>query len=138
MNNVILVGRLVKDPDIQYVGKNNSAISNITLAVPREYKSSNGGKDVDFINVEIWGKQAETCYKYLNKGSRIGIEGNMRVDKYVDSNGNTKYFTKVKASKFIFLDSNKQKSLAESNAYYDSSSIFDKENEGKSLEKLPF
>ncbi len=138
MNNVILVGRLVKDPEIKYVGEKNSAVSNLILAVPRDYKSSTGEKEADFINIEFWGRIAETCYNHLGKGRKIAVEGKMRVDRYLDANGNTKYFTKVKGDSFTFLDSSKDKSLAESEAYYDATSIFEQDKDGIEASELPF
>lgn len=59
MNNVVLVGRLTKDPELRYVGEKNNALTNFSLAVDRGYKNSQGESKVDFINIEIWGRQAE-------------------------------------------------------------------------------
>ena len=75
MNNVVLVGRLTKDPELRYVGEKNNALTNFSLAVDRGYKNSQGESKVDFINIEIWGRQAEIFCTYMAKGKMVGIEG---------------------------------------------------------------
>ena len=67
MNNVVLVGRLTKDPELRYVGEKNNALTNFSLAVDRGYKSLQGENKVDFINIEVWGKQAEVFLYIYDK-----------------------------------------------------------------------
>jgi len=129
MNNVILVGRLTKDPELRYVGERNSAVTTFSLAVDRGYKTIQGERKVDFINIEIWDKQAEIFCTYMEKGKMVGIEGKLIVDKYKNENGENRYTTRVRANSFKFLDS-KSKSIniatvqeSEEN-YYDSKSLF--------------
>lgn len=145
MNNVVLVGRLTKEPELRYVGKNNNALTNFSLAVDRGYKSSKGESKVDFINIEVWGKQAEIFCTYMTKGKMVGVEGKIIVDRYKNENGENRYITKVRASSFRFLDS-KSKNIntvtienKEEN-YYNSYSLFEEvETERKlSTEELPF
>ena len=131
MNNVVLVGRLTKDPELRYVGEKNNALTNFSLAVDRGYKNSQGESKVDFINIEIWGRQAEIFCTYMAKGKMVGIEN--------------RYITRVRANSFRFLDSrNKNIDIAtvqEPEArYHDSKSLFDQVNEERelSIEKLPF
>lgn len=143
MNNVVLVGRLTKDPELRYVGENNNALTNFSLAVDRGYKNLQGESKVDFINIEIWGKQAEIFCTYMEKGKMVGIEGKIIADKYKNENGENRYITRVRANSFRFLDS-KNKNIAtvgetEAN-YYNSNTLFnqvDKER-GLSIEELPF
>ena len=143
MNNVVLVGRLTKDPELRYVGENNNALTNFSLAVDRGYKNLQGENKVDFINIEIWGKQAEIFCTYMKKGKMVGIEGKIITDKYKNENGENRYITRVRADYFRFLDS-KNKNIAtvgetEAN-YYNSNTLFnqvDKEK-GLSIEELPF
>lgn len=136
MNNVILVGRFIKDPELRYVGEKNKAVTNFILAVDREYKNSKGEKDTDFINIEVWGKQAEVLCEYMTKGRMIGIEGKIKVDKYKTENGEHRYITRVRATSFKFLDY-KNKNL---DNYYNSKSLFKEVNliDEISTEKLPF
>lgn len=143
MNNVVLVGRLTKDPELRYVGEKNNALTNFSLAVDRGYKNLQGENKVDFINIEIWGKQAEIFCTYMEKGKMVGIEGKIITDKYKNENGENRYITRVRADSFRFLDS-KNKNIAtvgetEAN-YYNSNTLFnqvDKER-GLSIEELPF
>lgn len=143
MNNVVLVGRLTKDPELRYVGEKNNALTNFSLAVDRGYKNLQGENKVDFINIEIWGKQAEIFCTYMEKGKMVGIEGKIIADKYKNENGENRYITRVRADSFRFLDS-KNKNIAtvgetEAN-YYNSNTLFnqvDKEK-GLSIEELPF
>ena len=81
MNNVVLVGRLTKDPELRYVGEKNNALTNFSLAVDRGYKNSQGESKVDFINIEIWGRQAEIFCTYMAKGKMVGIEGKIIADR---------------------------------------------------------
>lgn len=113
MNKVTLVGRLIKDPQIKYIGESQIPVVDFMLAVNRSYKDKEGIKKADFIRVEIWNRQAEVFCEHLQKGRLIAIEGSLRVDVIEDLEGKNKYFTKVKASKFEFLDYKKvNKSLA--------------------------
>ena len=145
MNNVVLVGRLTKDPELKFVGEKNNALTNFSLAVNRGYKDLYGENKVDFINIEIWGKQAEVFCTYMEKGRMIGIEGKIIVDNYKNENGENRYITRVRANSFRFLDyKNNNSDIAivqecETN-YYDSESLFNQVNENKKLleDELPF
>ena len=145
MNNVSLVGRLIKNPELRYVGERNSAVTNFVIAVDRDYKTLQGERESDFINIEAWGKQAEIICEYMTKGRLIGIEGKIKVDKYKNESGENRYITKVRANSFRFLDyKNNNINIAtvqesEEN-YYDSKSLFNQVNEEKELVdyELPF
>lgn len=135
MNNVILVGRLTQNPEIEYIGQR--AKSKFTIAISRNYTNKEGVRDVDFIPVEIWGRQAEILCKYVFKGMRIGIEGQIRVEKYKTKDGVNKTYTNVVASNFKFLDNKKANPTQE---YFVSDDIFEKENsKEESIEEVfPF
>ena len=105
MNNVVLVGRLTKDPELRYVGEKNNALTNFSLAVDRGYKNSQGESKVDFINIEIWGRQAEIFCTYMAKGKMVGIEGKIIAYRYKNENGENRYITRVRANSVRFLDS---------------------------------
>jgi single-strand DNA-binding protein len=85
MNKVIMMGRLTRDPETRY-SKNGSAVARYTLAVDRRFKRD-GQKDADFFNCVSFGKQAEFVEKYLKKGSKILIEGELQNDNYTDKEG---------------------------------------------------
>ena len=125
MNNVVLVGRLTKDPELRYVGEKNNALTNFSLAVDRGYKNSQGESKVDFINIEIWGRQAEIFCTYMAKGKMVGIEGKIIADRYKNENGENRYITRVRANSFRFLDSrNKNIDIDEINRVLKKDGIF--------------
>lgn len=96
MNKIILTGRLTKDPDVKYTnsGKN---VTNFTLAVDRVFAGKDKEKETDFINIVTWNKTAEFCGNYLNKGSKILVEGRLQIRSYEDKDGQKKYVTEVVA-----------------------------------------
>ena len=95
MNKVILMGRLTKNPEIKYAGKENDmAVARYTLAVNRRYKRD-GEQEADFISCVTFGKSAEFAQKYLYKGMRIVIGGRISTGSYKDKDGKTIYTTDV-------------------------------------------
>ena len=95
MNRVILMGKLTKNPEIKYAGKDNDmAVARYTLAVNRRYKRD-GEQEADFISCVTFGKSAEFAQKYLHKGMRIVIGGRISTGSYKDKDGKTIYTTDV-------------------------------------------
>lgn len=105
MNRVVLVGRLCREPELRYVGENNTPVTDFILAINRNYKNSQDKYDADFINCELWNKRAETFCQYVTKGQLISVEGRLKVDKYVSSSGENKIKTIVRADNFYFVSS---------------------------------
>lgn len=103
INNVTLVGRLTKDPELKYT-PNEVAVANFTLAVNRAFKSENG-PDADFINVVVWRKPAENAANFLKKGSMAGVVGSIQTRNYEGQDGKKVYVTEVMADRVQFLDS---------------------------------
>jgi single-strand DNA-binding protein len=101
MNKVMLIGRMTRDPELKTVGSNNTATTRITLAIDRP------GKDAgtDFINVQVWGTQAENVCKYLSKGRQVAVEGRIQTGQYTDKEGKTVYTTDIVANSVEFLGS---------------------------------
>ena len=103
LNKVQLIGRLGKEPEMRKTPK-GSAVTVFSLAVDRAWKSKGETKkDTDWFNIEAWGKLGEICQKFLQKGQLVYIEGALRTTKY-DHEGETRYFTKVIASKMQMLE----------------------------------
>lgn len=98
MNTCILIGRLTKNPETRYT-TNNIAVTTFTLAVDRI-----GSEETDFINIVVWNKQAENCNKYLEKGSKVAVDGRIQTRNYEDKKGDKKYITEVVAEYVQFLD----------------------------------
>lgn len=104
MNKVLLLGRLCHTPEIKYVGEKNIAVTKFTLAVNRNYKNEQGEYDVDFINCEIWNRQAEIFTQYMTKGRLVYVEGKIKVDKYMSTNGESKKNISINCDSFRFID----------------------------------
>ena len=109
MNNVVLVGRLTRDVELKYIQGSGTPVANFAIAVDREFIGKDGKKEVDFIDIQVWGKTAENCTTYIGKGSLVAIQGAIRVDSYQDQDGNSRKITRVNANRVQFLDSKKDK-----------------------------
>lgn len=116
LNNVVLIGRLVRDPDLRY-SPSGTAVANFTLAVDREFKNEDGEKEADFIPVVVFKKQAENCANYLKKGRLVAIKGRIQVRTYEDKDGNKRWVTEVIAENVRFLDYGKKDGQDQSNSF---------------------
>lgn len=99
MNLVIVTGNIATDIELRNAGQ--SVVTSINLAVKDDFKRDT----THFIKVEAWGKTAELLEQYCRKGSKIGVQGSLKVDKFQDKEGNNREITKVNASRVEFLDS---------------------------------
>lgn len=107
MNKVILVGRLVKDPEVKAT-QSQISVCSFTLAVDRKFKNAGGERQADFLNCVAWRQQAELLGKYFQKGSRVGIIGNLQSRSYDDANGKKVYVTEVIVDEIEFVESKKE------------------------------
>ncbi len=105
LNQIVIVGRLVKDPELKQTesGKN---VTNITLAVPRSYKNPNGEYETDYIDCILWTGIAENTTTYCKKGDLLGVKGRVQTRVYEKEEAK-KYITEVVAEKVTFLTSRK-------------------------------
>lgn len=116
MNNVNLIGRLVRDPETRYAqGDQGTAITSFTLAVDRRVKRE-GQPTADYIRIVAFGKTAEFAGKYYHKGLRVGVTGHIQTGSYKDREGRTVYTTDVIADSLDFADG-KQDNPAPSQTY---------------------
>lgn len=105
MNSVILVGRLTRKPELRYSNSGNqTAIARFSLAVDRPF-SRDQEKTADFINIVVFGKQAENCERYLDKGRQVAVQGRIQTGSYKTQTGETRYTTDVVADRVEFLSS---------------------------------
>ena len=105
MNKVIIIGRLIKDPDIRYSqGANTTCVARYTLAVDRKFKQE-GQPNADFINCIAFGKLGEFAEKYLRKGVKIAVTGRIQTGSYKNKDGNTIYTTDVVVEEQEFTES---------------------------------
>lgn len=107
MNLVALTGNIATDIELRQVG--DTVVTSINLAVRDNYKRDT----THFIRVEAWGKTAELLNQYCAKGSKIGVEGGLKVDRFEDKEGNKREVTKVNANRIEFLDSKGSKQKEE-------------------------
>ena len=103
INNVVLVGRVVKELDLKYI-QSGKAVARFNLAVNRDFKDANGDAQADFPSCQVWGKTAEVMADNLRKGSLISIAGHIQTGSY-DKDGQRVYTTDVVVEKFHFLES---------------------------------
>lgn len=106
INNIVLVGRLTKDPDLRYT-TSGTGVATFTLAVNRNFTSADGTREADFINCVIWRKPAETLANYAKKGVLIGVTGRIQTRSYDNQQGQKVYVTEVIADNFQLLESKK-------------------------------
>lgn len=112
MNKVILMGRLVREPEIRYSqGEKPMAIAKYNLAVPRKFKRD-GESDCDFINCVAFGKSGEFAERYLHKGIKIAVTGRIQAGSYTNKDGVKVYTTDVIVEEHEFCES---KSASQSN-----------------------
>lgn len=103
MNNVILIGRLTRDPEVRYTANTQMAVCTFTFAVDRPTKQGEE-KKADFPRVITFGKQAENCEKYLQKGRLVAVQGRIQTGSYKNKEGQTVYTTDVVADRVEFLE----------------------------------
>lgn len=101
MNQVILTGRLTKDPELRTT-QSDKQVASFTLAVDKF------GEGADFINCIVWGKQAENLCKYQSKGSQIALSGRIQTRNYEDAKGNKQYVTEVITDSIEYLGTKKE------------------------------
>jgi len=111
LNQVVLIGRLTRDPDLRYTPGNGTPVANFTLACDRPFTNQQGEREADFINIVTWRKLAENCANYLQKGSLAAVTGRLQIRSYEDSDGVKRKVAEVVADNVRFLDSKKKGEL---------------------------
>lgn len=114
INNVVLVGRLTKDPDLRYTA-NGTGVATFTLAVNRNFTNQDGNREADYINCVIWRKSAETLANYARKGTLLGVTGRIQTRNYENQQGQRVYVTEVVAENFQLLESRSASDQRQSN-----------------------
>jgi single-strand DNA-binding protein len=104
VNKAILIGNLGQDPELRYT-QSDTAVCNMRVATTDSYTDRDGNEveQTEWHNVVAWGRLAEICNEYLEKGSRAYFEGSMQTRSWEDRDGNTRYTTEVKAQEVQFL-----------------------------------
>ena len=102
MNKCIFIGNLTRDPEYQNTGSGVS-LCRFSIAVNRSYSNANGERETDFINIVTWRGLADNCSKYLFKGSKVCVVGQLQNRTYEDKDGNKRYMTDIVAEDVEFI-----------------------------------
>lgn len=131
MNSVNLIGRLARDPELRFIPASGMAVTKLTLAVDKELSkdkkqesTSQGKPTADFINITVFGKQAENCANYLTKGSQCAIHGRISTGSYTTQTGEKRYTTDIIADRVEFLGGNKNNE-SQNNSVHPDTTFFD-------------
>ena len=101
INNVVLMGRLIADPELKNTNTGLEVCS-FCIAVDRRFQKKDGEKQTDFINVTAWRQTAAFVFKYFRKGQMIALQGSIQTEKYEDMDGNKRTSFKVVADNVSF------------------------------------
>jgi len=107
LNQVVIVGRIANEPELKETSTGRN-VSNVTLAVPRTYKNSDGEYEVDFVDCELWQGIAQNTVEYCHKGDLIGVKGKVETNIF-EVDGEKRKNTKILAEKVTFLSTAKVK-----------------------------
>lgn len=104
LNQVVLIGRLTRDPELRYTPGNGIPVATFTLAVDRPFANQQGERETDFISIVTWRKLAENCANYLKKGSLSAVTGRLQIRSYDDNQGVRRKVSEVVANDVRFLE----------------------------------
>ena len=122
MQKISFIGRLTRDVDMKTT-PNGIAVASFTVAVDRKQKDTDGNKKVDFFNVNVWRGLADICSRYLSKGKKCYVRGELQVRTYVAKDGTTKVSLDVQADEVEFLspksESSEEQPSTDANGFTD-------------------
>lgn len=111
INQVVLMGRLTRDPSLKCT-KSNVAVCSFTLAVERSVKSPDGKRQTDYIPCVTWGKSAEFVSKWFAKGHMATVVGKLQSKRWVGEDGNNRYSIEVNCDNVDFGETKKARESA--------------------------
>lgn len=123
LNNIVLMGRLTRDPEFRTIGS-GTAVASFTLAVDRDYKPEGGEKETDFIDIVAWRNTAEFVSKYFAKGRMAVVSGRLQIRKWTDKEGNNRRSAEVVADHVYFGDSKKDAANGDDQFYRNASAQY--------------
>lgn len=115
LNKIFIMGRLTRDPELRRTQGGN-AVTSFALAVNRDFKSADGTKETDFIDVVAWRNTAEFAAKYFTKGRMAVVEGRLQMRDWTDKEGNKRRIAEVVADNIYFGDSKREDAPAGNSA----------------------
>jgi single-strand DNA-binding protein len=106
MNKILIIGNLGSDPEMRYT-PNGNPVTSFTVATNRRYRTSDGEnrEETEWFRISAWNRLAETCNQYLQRGSKVYLEGRLSSRTYVANDGETRVSLDVNASEVRFIDS---------------------------------
>jgi len=107
INEVVLIGRMVKDPDLRYTG-DGTPVASFRLAVNRNFKNQEGVYEADFVSCTAWRGTAETTANYCRKGALVAVTGRIQTSRYEAKDGTTAFVTDIVVDKVRFLEKKKE------------------------------
>lgn len=116
LNRVILMGRLVADPELKTT-QSGISVTSFRIAVERSYAKAGEERQADFINIVCWRNTAEFVCKYFPKGSLIALEGQLQTRSYQDKDGSNRYIVEVLADKVSFTGEKQDKQESKPQSY---------------------
>ena len=137
LNYFVGMGRMTKDPELRRTGSGTSVCS-FTLAVDRDFKSQNGEKETDFIEVVAWKNTAEFVSKYFAKGRMAVVEGRLQMRDWTDQNGNKRRNAEIIANSVYFGDSKSENKTTAQNFGALNDRMGDFAEVGEEDDSLPF
>jgi len=104
LNKVFLMGNLTRDPEVRHTPK-GTAVGDLAMAINMNYRAQDGTEkeEVCYVDVVVWGRQAETCRDYLSKGAPVFVEGRLQLDQWEGPEGEKKSRMRVRADRVQFL-----------------------------------
>lgn len=111
LNHVILIGRLVQDPELRYT-PGGVPVGSFTLAVDRAFTNQQGERATDFIDIVVWRQLAETCANHLSKGRLVAVDGRLQIRQFETQDGQKRRVAEVVANDVRFLDRPRQTAAA--------------------------
>ena len=106
MNRAIIVGNLTKDPELRKT-QNDISVCTFTVACNRRF-AQDGKREADFLPVVVWRAQAESCHRYLKKGSKVAVCGTIQTRSYEANDGSKRYVTEIVADEVEFLNTKQE------------------------------
>lgn len=103
LNHIVMAGRLTKDPELRKAGE--ISVCSFRIACDRDFKTKDGEKETDFVDVVVWRKLADNVAKYFTKGRMAIVEGRLQIHPWTDQEGGKRFSTEIVAEHVYFGDS---------------------------------
>ena len=114
-NRIVMVGNLTRDPELKQL-PSGQGVCRLNLASNRQFKNSQSGdmvQEVCYVDIDVWGPQADSCSQYLQKGRQVLIEGRLKLDSWQDQEGNNRSKHSIVADRVVFLSSGNNVEVAD-------------------------